>query len=478
MDTETQPQDHDFGASQWVDIGGYTASQHQSPISEFNGYSYGSSPIMPMEPAYTPITPAPSTPRRTLTDNDRRRMCLYHEENPHVKQTEIGAMFGVERSTVSKVLRQKEKYLYPDDGSRSPIKKSKGKFPDIERALSNWARNHQRHGGQLSDAMIKEKALFFASTVGGPEGHQKVLSSSWLEKFKQKNYLMGSQSRKGSIDTVNELESPGTAQSTTSLSSQTPNGLSPLSPSGTTTPSPLSPKQKQVPLKQESFDGTLSEYGSEFRHSHSQSTSSIDKKPNISASVTSPGSIVFSDNPFSPGGHSQVHDLGSNPSRPRSQTFPIAGAEPGTVPNGSSDHVSPKNIFQPSTSPTAANEDQGNARPASSDSSSIKRNRSNPEIKTSMQPPPLPKSSTVSPINSPGSPTPDEARQALNLVVSYLNMQSNSSLGHAEYKAIATLMEKLDLAQAQAAGQPRALQRIDEHIDGPRVSKKRSIHTL
>lgn len=33
--------------------------------------------------------PTPS-PRKTLTDNDRRRMCQYHEDNPTVKQTEIG----------------------------------------------------------------------------------------------------------------------------------------------------------------------------------------------------------------------------------------------------------------------------------------------------------------------------------------------------------------------------------------------------
>jgi hypothetical protein len=31
-----------------------------------------------------------STPRKTLTDADRRRMCLYAEEHPTVKQTEIG----------------------------------------------------------------------------------------------------------------------------------------------------------------------------------------------------------------------------------------------------------------------------------------------------------------------------------------------------------------------------------------------------
>lgn len=35
-----------------------------------------------------------NTPRRTLTDDDRRRMCQYAEDNPGVKQTDIGCMFA------------------------------------------------------------------------------------------------------------------------------------------------------------------------------------------------------------------------------------------------------------------------------------------------------------------------------------------------------------------------------------------------
>lgn len=155
MDTETQPQDHDFGAPQWVDMGGgYGQSQHHSPINDFNGFTYGPSPVMPVEPSYSmsipqpytsqqllplstpsqwpsmlttqstfppvplppmpmssmptlhpihtaPVTSTAPTPRRTLTDNDRRRMCMYHEENPHVKQTEIGG-----KRTLSSVLNQ------------------------------------------------------------------------------------------------------------------------------------------------------------------------------------------------------------------------------------------------------------------------------------------------------------------------------------------------------------------------------------
>lgn len=162
---------HD-GPENWVDPTGnpYPHSVHQSPVHEYQGFAFAP---MPMEPMYThgmsstmppprpihqlqplampqqwpsmltsqstyvqpiypsattvvPVAPAPipisappttttrtSTPRKTLTDQDRRRMCQYHEDNPNIKQTEIGgefasatirrgtnctsAMFGVER---------------------------------------------------------------------------------------------------------------------------------------------------------------------------------------------------------------------------------------------------------------------------------------------------------------------------------------------------------------------------------------------
>jgi hypothetical protein len=141
--------DGDYGSGQWVGMDEYH-SHAQSPAQEFNGYSFISGQHgMPLEPAYNrpmpplysspqtqaplfsttqwpsmltnpsshqptsappvpplapiatyttahplpPIAPPPaSTPtaRRTLTDQDRRRMCQYHEDNPTVKQTEIG----------------------------------------------------------------------------------------------------------------------------------------------------------------------------------------------------------------------------------------------------------------------------------------------------------------------------------------------------------------------------------------------------
>jgi hypothetical protein len=122
------------------------ASQHQSPVYEHTGFTFSSNPMETMymtttsmlppqtrmtslqqlqplmvppwpsqltntspyhTPVYThtpssatsiptPVSAPPTTgrqsdrPRKTLTDSDRRRMCKYAEDNPNVKQTEIG----------------------------------------------------------------------------------------------------------------------------------------------------------------------------------------------------------------------------------------------------------------------------------------------------------------------------------------------------------------------------------------------------
>ena len=73
---------------------------HTWPSMLTNPVSYAPPPLP--TPAVAPLPPTKplrtsSTPRRTLTDDDRRKMCQYHEENPTAKQVDIGRMFGVER---------------------------------------------------------------------------------------------------------------------------------------------------------------------------------------------------------------------------------------------------------------------------------------------------------------------------------------------------------------------------------------------
>ncbi|KAK2736141.1 hypothetical protein FQN57_000872 [Myotisia sp. PD_48] len=514
MDTESPPmQDHDFGGPQWVvDMGTYNAPDHN--LQDYGGFAYSTSPIMPVEPAYSmsmpqaytsqhllPLTMSPHwpnmlstqpsyaplsvapmhmhhvtsslphihpspvmppTPRRTLTEDDRRRMCKYHHENPHVKQTEIGAMFGVERSTVSKVLRQKEKYLFPEDDRRSPVKRlSKGKFPDIERALSNWVRNHQRQGGELNDEIIREKALFFASTVGSQDGHEKIQSSSWLEKFKQKNCLSSGVPRKGSVDVTKNLESTGN-----SSASQTPNQFSPVSP--TATPSPVSPKPSRSGWERESLSGIPEHASGGYIAPTSPNSTSMKPSP----LSTNDSTVIFkSENPFSPSAHS---GLGVDQNRPRSQTLPILSTESPMMKPDPAEGLSPKNSFYRLNSCPGDREVTG-ASPSTS-------NQPTPESDvnaTPMHPPPIPKSKSVSSANFSAPPTQDEVRCALELVVNYFEHQP-LKLAAQDYMIFGKLMERLELVQKQAPGSPatKLAHRINDPHDGPRVSKKRSIHTL
>ncbi|KAL4965871.1 uncharacterized protein BDV14DRAFT_51941 [Aspergillus stella-maris] len=152
MDAEaSHQQDNGFTQSPWMDMGAFHPDQ-QSPPMEYHGFHYGSVPMdasypvtipppyaplpmtvpsnawpsmltpesqppfrapdlpvsapVPIAPSVSPVAPVPpprrsstsnSTPRRTLTDEDRRRMCEYHENHKTAKQTDIGALFGVER---------------------------------------------------------------------------------------------------------------------------------------------------------------------------------------------------------------------------------------------------------------------------------------------------------------------------------------------------------------------------------------------
>ncbi|RLL96635.1 hypothetical protein CFD26_104367 [Aspergillus turcosus] len=454
-------------------------------------------PVTPIQPPRKSSTSG-STPRRTLTDEDRRRMCLYHEEHKTAKQTDIGVLllYGVcvssiltltftGQSTVSKVLRQKEKYLNPDEGSRSPIKRTKGRVPDIEKALSNWVRNYQKQGYPLSDEMIREKALFFASTCGSPDGKEKVLTQSWLEKFKQKNNLMGAKSRKSSF-AKSDSESPTRLTIDSALASavQSPTVLSPTSPTGFASPTQLSPIMSPEHMRKE-LAKSLDELAEEYQHKHAKSTTSLDTTCSLSASVTSPTSTLVSDSPFTPVSQSRGSLTDGQSNRPRSQTVPTGTVDPSLMSTEESSHQSlSKAALQQSLSiatlESPLEEEHTSKKGPSLDTSSntIKRNRSNPEIKArSIYPPSFSKSTTVSPVSTPGSPTQDEARRALELVVSYFEKQPTGLLPQ-EFVTIGKLMERLELARVQHAALPGGLARIDELEDVPQLIKKRSIHNL
>ncbi|KFZ15461.1 hypothetical protein V501_02712 [Pseudogymnoascus sp. VKM F-4519 (FW-2642)] len=137
--------------------------------------------LRPLRPGRKAIPKAPL--RKVLTDEDRQSICQYHEANPSAKQTEIGVMFGVDRSTISKLLKKKDIYLLYRGGRHPLAKRAERKPSNIGRALEQWALNSLAQGIQLTGSAIDEKGRLFA-TVGN---NKSFLESSEFEEFKQRS---------------------------------------------------------------------------------------------------------------------------------------------------------------------------------------------------------------------------------------------------------------------------------------------------
>ncbi|KAL9085563.1 MAG: hypothetical protein Q9159_004661 [Coniocarpon cinnabarinum] len=354
---------------------------------------------------------ATTTPRRTLTDNDRRKMCQYHQEHPTKKQTEIGGelaslndpifttltlhrevwcrkkvsqrllqprlMYAAlihEHSTVSKVLRQKEKYLRTTmDSNQSPVKASKKNKPDLDRALAKWAANQQSKGVRITDENIKNQARFFWHAAGNTSDLPvKIDSPSWLEKFKQKNGLTLGSASPGAASEA------GGDESTISPTEDTP--ISPeealsrhVSPTTAASSTDMQHLRRQP---SSGFDGLGIRSAAVRVPNHSQSNTSLSSAftadtgaTAFSSENTSVGSPVISPDAlhsatsYFPSGQAPIASVppvsrsgsaassitsvttaADNSIRPRSSTFPLASAaDPYISPPQSANTSSPLN---------------------------------------------------------------------------------------------------------------------------------------
>lgn len=95
-----QPAAQHMGHQQLPMLNTTWPSQLTNPTPSSGTYS---APPVSMAPGSAPVIDAPRLPmphekaRKTLSAEQKRAMCLYHEENPGTRQADIGARFGVER---------------------------------------------------------------------------------------------------------------------------------------------------------------------------------------------------------------------------------------------------------------------------------------------------------------------------------------------------------------------------------------------
>ena len=377
------------------------------------------------------------------------------------------------------------------------MKRSKGKFPDIERALSNWARNHQRQGLPLSDSMIRDKARFFATTVGNSDSHVKVNSNNWLEKFKQKNHLLGAKPRKASD--ANDSDNGYNVDSISG--SQTPSNISPVSPVGVTSPSPLSASRGRENIKTESPDSYM-DFSASYRHTHSQSATSLAScfsdntaPSSFSGGPQSPIEPFFSPDPNSAGPYLPSQSArfmtlaSSNTARPRSQTFPMLGIETTYAEPPGPGEYTPKQMQQIMAAPALETPIEDVSESPLAMAGMLQHHRSHPandihspkqnSSPTLMAPPPHPNTSSSSPntsnVSSPiSTPSQDEARRALELVLNFFQNQPTGVVDPQEFVAMGKLMEKL---KVQGVGElPGGMHSIV--VAEKEMSRKRSIHSL
>ena len=384
-------------------------------------------------------------------------------------------------STVSKVLRNKEKYLVPEDGSRSPVKRSKSKFPDLERTLMNWVKNRVSDGLAVTDDAIKDEARKYAATLGNSEGHVVVSDPVWLEKFKQKNNLPGAKSKDSKGGDKDGLSPPSKS------GSQTPNGISPTVSWDAMAVHPVKDEFTKSP------DSYYDSSASAWSHNHSQSTASMGS---VYSDITIASSFTDFRSPTSPF-FSPTSSSGPSPAMPaqkparlpplapasylrRRQTVPLVGSE------SSPDSASSKNPFS-STLESPAEEMEMSpliGEPVSRATTTIPTAASLLAHSQLMGPPP-PMSASVSANVSPTTPpSKDEARVALQVLLDYIHRCPEGMIDPHDYIVMGKLMQVLRLDGNDLPGGMHSIalnERIAmaERADGTvPIGRKRSEHSL
>ncbi|RFU80853.1 hypothetical protein TARUN_1358 [Trichoderma arundinaceum] len=440
-----------------------------------------SAPPLSIAPASSlpPVDPPPRPPvhhekaRKTLSAEQKRAMCQYHEENPGTRQADIGAKFGVER-------RHKDQYLKRDtEPDSAALKRMKGKHPDFDRTLSNYVRRQQQRGFEVKDDEIMEQARLFARASGSQESVLTNINSNWLLKFKQKHGIgAGRLMRRASETNIPDSITMSTAVPRFS-GDKTAITISPVSP--THRLSPLSANRSDEELQAEGHH-----FDFQYAHAGSHSSTSLASDLRDTTSVSFSGDTMSPTAPFhfspDPNVGAFQNSLHIQPGAPdfqhrgkRSNTFPSlnidcvnqdTGADPLTprhpsAVTASSAIDSPTNDIRstPFTLDTTVSSPPA-LRRSSSNSSIAARSNNNSTNASSV--------SSTTADSSPTSPTPEDARRAAETLLSYLHsMSPNGTFDKSEYAAIVQLTKKLQIHQHQTT-RPSigGLSRIPESDDG------------
>lgn len=365
-------------------------------------------------------------------------------------------------STVSKVLRQKDQYLKRDQESDSAAaKRVKGKHPDFDRTLSNYVRRQQQRGFDIKDEEIMEQARLFAHGSGNSESLMNSLTSSWLQKFKQRHGIGPAKLMRRASDT-NIPDSARISTVRPKLKKKPSSGvISPASPTGQMSPRSDSRSDDGRPNDGLGLDFT---YGAMASQSSTSLNHDVGSAP-FSAGPLSPigGHFTFSPDPNHSAGFAVEprHHLQSSSSgapdhhgrEKRSNTFPSLNID--TI--GQTIDAEAMTPRQPSSAVSAVSAALESPirelKPAPfaidtalAGSPSLRRSSSHSSITgRSNSTPAAAGSGSVE--SSPVSPSQEDARRAANTLLNYIQSMNSGHFDQTEYLTIVSLTKKLQVHQ-------------------------------
>jgi len=105
------------------------------------------------------------------------------------RKKDIASEFGIPASTLSTILKDKDKILKAVEEAPCLPRRKRFKassFPEIEHAMTEWMKRVSDYNLPISGPLIQEKAAEFAKNLG----LKFQASSGWLEKFKSRNGIV------------------------------------------------------------------------------------------------------------------------------------------------------------------------------------------------------------------------------------------------------------------------------------------------
>ncbi|WVQ99335.1 hypothetical protein IAU59_006468 [Kwoniella sp. CBS 9459] len=133
-------------------------------------------------------------PKVKLTYDDKRTIVELHRQNSSLRQEDIARMYGVDRSTISKIILSSHRWTQPQEPQAPPVPKPPkavgGRFPAVEAKLDEWMDTQIATGQDVRDQVAREKAKTFAREIGFPMDRFKA-SAKWLDKFKDRRKAAG-----------------------------------------------------------------------------------------------------------------------------------------------------------------------------------------------------------------------------------------------------------------------------------------------